>query len=94
MGESEEDDGTEGEHIKLLIVSRRIMESLRSHECQRALYGRLATDDGWVDGSTHAKIAHFGHERDGVQQYVVRTQVVMDERRVLAVEIGERAWVT
>ena len=89
MGQSGDDYVAKGEHIQLLIVSRRIMESFRGHESLCAFYGRLATEGGWVDGSTHAKVAHLGHERDQVQQHVVRSQVVMDERRVLAVEVGE-----
>ena len=64
------------------------MESLRGRKCWRSIYGGLSTDGGRVDSSAHAQVGQLGHERHHVQQHVVGAQVVMNERRILAVEIG------
>ena len=55
-----------------------------------AFYGGLSTESRWVDGTTHTEITDLGHERDHVQQHVVGAQVMMDKRRILAVEIRQR----
>ena len=90
MGQSGDDDIPKRKYIQLLIVPWGIVESLRSHERWSAFYGGLLTEGGWVDGTTHSKITDLGHERGNVHQHVVGAQVMMDERRILAVEIRQR----
>ena len=89
MGESGEDDVAKGEDVQCLIVTWRILQSLWSHEGRCTFDGGFSSEDGWVDGSAHPKIGHFGHERVLVQQDIVWTQVVMNKRRVLSVEVGK-----
>ena len=90
MGQSGDDDVPKRKDIQLLIVSWGIVESLGSHECLSAFYGGLSTEGGWVDGTTHTEITDLGHERDHIQQHIVGAQVMMDERRILAVEVRQR----
>ena len=86
MCHSGDDDDTEGEDVQLVVVSWRILQSLWSHECQYTFDRRLPVEGG---SSAHPKVGHFGHKSDLVQQDIVGTQVVMNERELPAMEIGE-----
>ena len=47
------------------------------------------TEGGLVDGSAHAKVTHLGSKWWQVQQHIVGTQVVMNKRKSVAMEVGE-----
>ena len=87
VGQSEEDDTFKQKDI--LIVTWGIVESLGSRECLTAFYGRLSTEGGWVDGSTHTRITDMV-TNDYIQQHVVGALIMMGKRTILAVEMLKR----